>query len=73
MSIISGEFVREKQFTCNLLRINAFYMQIVVSWPGSGPENDPAKDAPARSDIFLCVTKFLFMIFNELVLFVFYD
>lgn len=31
MSIISGEFVREKQFSCNLLRLNAFYMQIVVS------------------------------------------
>jgi len=40
-------------FTCNLLRLNAFYMQI---HPGSWSAGQDAK---------ILNTKFLFMIFNE--------
>lgn len=64
MSIISGEFVREKQFSCNLLRLNAFYMQIVVR------RLDVAECGRMRQrDAALFVTRerVLFMIFNELV------
>lgn len=57
MSIISGEFVREKQFSCNLLRLNAFYMQIVVSRLdvaecGRMRQRDAARDREKESPIY---------------------
>lgn len=60
-SFVRGK--KKKQFTCNLLRLNAFYMQIVVSLgqevaTGRGPDVCIFRQE---------VTKFLFMILNELV------